>query len=262
MGSSTRAAVRVGASSDIIMRRIRSLLERTLFGLIETILTNFVGPIGNRGRLRYWRARMKHVGDGVTFGVGLHIVNPAWISIGTNSWIDDGVTLLAGPPSAAHTGVFRKPNPSFLYSEGELVIGENVHIAQNVVLQAHGGMSIGDSCGIASGACLYSLSHHYRALQGPSRPGVVFKFSPRAPAAEQALIASPVVMMHSSAVGLNSVVLPGASIGPGAWVAALSLVSRAVAPFTLVGGNPAGEIKRLPNPGEVSDVKSAIPNEV
>jgi len=44
-------------------------------------------------------------------------------------------------------------------------------------------------------------------------------------------------------LGYRSVVMPGIKIGDGAIVSALSVVSKDVAPYTIVGGNPAREIR-------------------
>ncbi len=44
-------------------------------------------------------------------------------------------------------------------------------------------------------------------------------------------------------IGRESVILPGVKIGDGAIVAAYSVVSKDVAPYTVVGGNPARLIR-------------------
>lgn len=45
-------------------------------------------------------------------------------------------------------------------------------------------------------------------------------------------------------LGMCAMIMPGVKIGNGAIVAAHSVVTRDVAPYTLVGGNPAKEIKK------------------
>ena len=44
-------------------------------------------------------------------------------------------------------------------------------------------------------------------------------------------------------IGRNSVILPGVHIGDGAVIAAQSVVSRDVPPYTVYGGNPARFLK-------------------
>jgi len=47
-------------------------------------------------------------------------------------------------------------------------------------------------------------------------------------------------------IGMNVLVLKGVTIGRGAIVAAGSVVTKNVEPWTVVGGNPAKLIKKLP----------------
>lgn len=190
---------------------------------------------------------MKHLGKGATIGVGVQIGGPRYVSIGENTWIDDYVILLAGAPSKDRTYINRKANSAFSWEEGELRIGANCHIAQHVTLQAHGGLTIGEACGVASGARIYTLSHHYKDLSGLAPAGSVFKFTPRARAEEQALICAPVVMEDHTAVGLNSVVLPGATIRKGSWVGVLSCVIGEIEANVVASGNPAKTIRVIRN---------------
>ena len=46
-------------------------------------------------------------------------------------------------------------------------------------------------------------------------------------------------------IGHGAKVMPGVTIGAGAIVAAFSVVTRDVAPYAVVAGNPAGEVRRL-----------------
>ncbi len=45
-------------------------------------------------------------------------------------------------------------------------------------------------------------------------------------------------------IGYNSTIMPGVKIGDGAIIASNSTVTKNVAPYTIVGGNPAKEIKK------------------
>lgn len=45
-------------------------------------------------------------------------------------------------------------------------------------------------------------------------------------------------------IGMEAVIMPGVTIGDGAIVAAKSVVSRDVAPYTIVAGNPANPVRR------------------
>lgn len=54
-----------------------------------------------------------------------------------------------------------------------------------------------------------------------------------------------VVIRRGAWIGVGSIVLPGVEVGEGSIVAAGAVVSRDVAPYTLVGGVPARKIKDL-----------------
>jgi len=56
---------------------------------------------------------------------------------------------------------------------------------------------------------------------------------------------APVVIKKGAWVGVNSVILPGVTIGENAIVAAGSVVAKDVPPFTVVGGVVAKEIKKI-----------------
>lgn len=45
-------------------------------------------------------------------------------------------------------------------------------------------------------------------------------------------------------IGMNAMVMPGVSVGDGAIIASGAVVTRDVAPYTIVGGNPAQPIRR------------------
>ena len=51
---------------------------------------------------------------------------------------------------------------------------------------------------------------------------------------------------------MNAIIMPGVSIGEGAIVAAGSVVSKNVPPYTIVGGNPAKEIKKRFTDSEIN----------
>ena len=44
-------------------------------------------------------------------------------------------------------------------------------------------------------------------------------------------------------IGMDTTIMPGIKIGDGAIIAAKSVVTRDVVPYTIVGGNPANKIK-------------------
>lgn len=59
---------------------------------------------------------------------------------------------------------------------------------------------------------------------------------------------SPITIGDKVWMGFNTIVLKGVTIGEGAVVAAGSVVTRDVPPWTMVAGNPARPIKQVPRP--------------
>lgn len=55
---------------------------------------------------------------------------------------------------------------------------------------------------------------------------------------------TPVTIGHDVWIGHGAIILPGRSIGTGAVVAGGAIVTKDVAPYTIVGGNPARPIRR------------------
>lgn len=223
-----------------------SLIFGVFHAVVEWVLMDIPGGLGRRLRGIYYAKRLRHMGRGVVIDVGVRILNPRSVSIGDNSWIDNYAVILAGAPVAARGVVTRKPNPRFLHSEGEVVIGRNTHVAMFVVLQGHGGVQIGDDCAIASGSMLYSMSHHYKN-PGDSDDMRLYKFSSMSPPEDQSVIISPVVVSNDCAVGLNCVLLPGAVLEEGAWLGANSSTSKPLPPYSICSGSPAvvtGERRR------------------
>ncbi|GEO09905.1 acyltransferase [Segetibacter aerophilus] len=56
---------------------------------------------------------------------------------------------------------------------------------------------------------------------------------------------SPIIIKSNAWIGMDALILKGVTIGEGAVVAARSVVTKDVLPFTVVAGNPAKVIKTL-----------------
>ncbi|RFA37571.1 2,3,4,5-tetrahydropyridine-2,6-dicarboxylate N-acetyltransferase [Virgibacillus dokdonensis] len=97
------------------------------------------------------------------------------------------------------------------------VIGEGTMIDMNVVLG--GRATVGKHCHIGAGTVLAGV------IEPPS--------------------AKPVIVEDNVVIGANVVVLEGVTIGKGAIVAAGSIVTKDVAPNTLVAGTPARVLKEI-----------------
>jgi len=200
------------------MTRANSLSKRIALAVLEDTVRNLTGPVGHRLRALYWRSRLRSMGRGVTIGIGVKIQNPEYVSIGDDTWIDDYVIILAGPVSRGERHIVERKNPDYAGREGEVHIGARCHIAPFVICSGHAGLSIGADSGVASGAKLYSLSHHVANKTAPDTREQPYLWSPRVPGSRQTLIAGPIVLETATGIGLNTVVLPGSTIESGSLI--------------------------------------------
>jgi len=104
-----------------------------------------------------------------------------------------------------------------------LKIGDNTSIGDRTEVHAGRSVEIGSGCNIAWDVCIMDRDYH--------------KFNS---AVEEI---RPVKIGDNVWIGCNSLILKGVTIGEGAVVAAGSVVTKDVAPGTLVGGNPARVLK-------------------
>jgi len=222
-----------------------SALVQAALSLPQWVITSWPGSVGRKLRAIYWKQRLGAMGKNCVIDVGVEIANPSYVFLGDNVWLDSYAQLIAGPPAHPER-VKVKTVPGYRGREGEIHIGSNTHIGKFCVLQGHGGIWIGRDTTITTHAVVYSLTHHHR--MGPST-GIppydrVMKFSSMSPIDEQALVASPVIIEDATAVGLNSVILPGSVIGRYSWIGASSLVRGTIPPGVIAAGNPVQIIKQ------------------
>lgn len=104
-------------------------------------------------------------------------------------------------------------------------IGDNSWIDGGVSLYAVDDIKIGSNAVISEGAFICTASHDIRSETFD-------------------LVTKPVEIGDSVWIGARAIVLPGVKIGEGAVVGAGAVVSRDVAPWTVVAGNPAKFIKK------------------
>ena len=104
-------------------------------------------------------------------------------------------------------------------------IGKNVMIMPNCLMMSRGGITIDDDVMIAANVQLISNNHdlHDHVL----------------------LLCKPVHICRNAWIGAGATILPGVTVGENAVVAAGAVVTKDVAPNTIVGGNPAKFIKNI-----------------
>ncbi len=105
-----------------------------------------------------------------------------------------------------------------------VTVGENTYINPSVKFPSETYLvSIGNNVALTTGVCIYTHGGARVARR------VIPNFD----------CFGKVVIEDWAYIGSNSLIMPGVTIGEGALVAAGSVVTKSVAPRTVVGGNPA-----------------------
>lgn len=151
-----------------------------------------------------------------------------------------GATLLAGevigklPSGALRTlGAkalgMRVSQTAKLYRWREVREGRNITIGDGSIigmwatLDGRNGITIGKNVNFSSEVALWTLQHDYNSPTFATSGG-------------------PIVIGDRAWISFRATILPGVTIGEGAVVAANSVVTKDVPPFTVVGGIPAKKI--------------------
>lgn len=120
--------------------------------------------------------------------------------------------------------------PGLWISPGSnLVIGDDVDLAKDVLISTKGGVSIGDRVLVGYGTKILSTNHKI-----PPVPNQIFGSGHNQ---------SPVIIEQDVWIGANCIILPGVTIGTGSIIAAGSVVTKSVPEYTIYGGIPAKLIK-------------------
>jgi acetyltransferase-like isoleucine patch superfamily enzyme len=112
-----------------------------------------------------------------------------------------------------------------VYVDAGVVIGDRVKIQNNV--SVFHGVTIEDGVFVGPHVC-FTNDRVPRAINPDGTPKTDADWE-----------VTPIVVRHGAAIGANSTVLPGVTIGRWAMVGAGSVVTRDVADGELVAGNPA-----------------------
>ena len=127
--------------------------------------------------------------------------------------------------------------PHFI-SGGQLIIGDEVHFNHSIEIDYSGGVTVEDDVWFSQNILIETHEHIYEAGKIKS---------------EWSRRATPLTIRRGAWIGANVTILAQVSeIGANAIVAAGSIVTKNVAPDSIVGGNPARKIKDLAAPETAS----------
>jgi acetyltransferase-like isoleucine patch superfamily enzyme len=159
------------------------------------------------------RDKFRKLGNNVIFEPGVLVFHPDHITIGSNVYV-------------GHQAVLKG------YYKGEMIIGDDVWIGQQVFFHSAGGLFIGDRVGIGPGVRIITSFHRE---EGWSKPIL-----------QSALEYAPVKVGADCDIGAGSVILPGVTIGSGVQIGAGSVVTSDIPKNTVAVGVPARVIRERP----------------
>ena len=118
----------------------------------------------------------------------------------------------------------------YLFNVDKLSLGNNVSIHPLSYIEASGGVTIGNDVSVAHGVTIMSESHVYSDINLPIK--------------DQSLSFQEVKICDNVWIGEKAVVRAGRNIGTGSIIGAGAVVTKDVAPFSIMAGVPATVLKK------------------
>jgi galactoside O-acetyltransferase len=158
----------------------------------------------------------------------------------------DLATLSARQPNGCSLSIGSNSNIEaslvFERASARISIGSRTHLGGGTLLAAASSIEIGDDVLIAFEVII--MDHNSHSLKFRERRHDVRDWL-QGGKDWSTVATAPVKISNKAWVGMRAVVLKGVTIGEGAVVAAGSIVTGDVSPWTIVGGNPARVIRPL-----------------
>jgi acetyltransferase-like isoleucine patch superfamily enzyme len=240
-----------GSISLYLARQAQSLPHYLWEQGLQALLGGIPTVLGIGLRAFFYRAMLRMEGTAaIEKNVRLRFANQ--IRLGQGSYLDENVYIHATPGGVSigagslvmHGTILHVYNFRDL-PNAKITIGRDSLIGEYNVLRGQGGITIGDRVYTSPMTQLIAVNH---VFDDPTMPFI-----------EQGLTAEGIVVEDDVWLGANAVVTDGVRIGKGAVVAAGAVVTKDVPPYTVVGGVPAKEIRKV---GERASGRSLVAKKI
>lgn len=221
---------------DMILHPHKISAILTLRNMLIMFLTFLPGNTGAKWRSWYYRKKFKKCGKNLRIGKGVIIEGAENITVGDNVHIDRYCVIEAGKIKLTQCKKIVSQTIADV-PEGELIIGNNIHIVSFSMLIAEGGIMISDNCTLSAGSKIYSITNlAYDPDNRTKRISIM-------PYEQAPFLISPVVLEQNVWIGLHGIVMPGVRIGRDSFVVSNSLVMHSFPENSYIAGQPAKRIR-------------------
>ena len=201
----------------------------------RTVFMNDPSPYAAELRKQYYKSVLKHMGENVSFGRNVTIINPQWVSIGDGVHIADDVTIVARGEGGVTIGEKTSlQHRVYLDTEsantGYITIADHVYIGTGTTLFGHKGLEIGDHTLFAQNITLTPYSHKFP--------------DPEKDIITQGGNCKKVVIGRDVYVGMGCNIMYSGDIGDGSVIGCGSTVVKPIPPYSVAVGTPAKVIKK------------------
>lgn len=217
------------------------MIKKIVFTVIESLIRNISGGLGQRIRRHYYKRRFKSCGDNLKVDEGVIFQNPENIVIGRDVWFLPYSIITARELNLTIDNriLVTKLNKQFNHEIGAIVIGNEVSIGAYNIIQGYGGIIIEDRVTTSAKASIYSFSHYPNDKENPSK---ITYANSMVKSDSIACIESPIVIKKNAWLGLNTTVFGGV-IGENSFIATNSVVLSDIDENSYASGSPAKKIK-------------------
>ena len=205
-----------------MLRVFKIIFDEILF-IVDFVATQMPGRTGYVIRQDFFKIRVKETGENIRIGIGVEITGGENICVGNN------INIMK------YTSFYANDN-------GKIRLGDNVSINSNVCIGAANGgeILIKNNALIANNVVIRASDHAFESVKKP-----IIK---------QGHNGGKIVIGEDCWICANVVITKGVTIGDHSVVAAGSIVTNDVEPFSVVGGCPAKLIRKRDIP-ELCDIE-------